>query len=74
MHHWSWQVKKRSIASYQWEKDSFFIHTHTDGYPTTFKLDLCGIYQCDNLLTVLSAVEQLNKADFSIKEKAIHAA
>jgi dihydrofolate synthase/folylpolyglutamate synthase len=65
--------KKRSIASYQWEKDNFFIHTHNDGNPTTFKLDLCGIYQCDNLLTVLSAVEQLNKAGFLIKEKVIHA-
>lgn len=62
----------RSIASYHWDKESLYVKINGASYETPFELDLCGIYQCNNLLTVLAAIDQLTNAGFSIGKEAIY--
>ncbi|MBM3411975.1 MAG: bifunctional folylpolyglutamate synthase/dihydrofolate synthase [Bacteroidetes bacterium] len=61
-----------TIDHFYWEKDKLFIKVNSVKSQTLFELDLTGIYQCTNLITVLSAVEQLTKAGFAISPLALH--
>jgi dihydrofolate synthase/folylpolyglutamate synthase len=63
--------EKQSIVAYHWEQEKFLIKTNSEGRQNTFELDLCGVYQCENLLTVLASIDQLTKTGFSIGHNAL---
>jgi len=60
-----------SVDHFYWEKGKLVIKIKSGPRSTFFELDLNGIYQCDNLLTVLSAIEQLDKTGFAISSPAL---
>lgn len=62
-----------TVDHFHWEKGKLFINVNSLKSQTLFELDLNGIYQCNNLITVLSAVEQLIRAGFSISPLALYA-
>ncbi|MBM3413864.1 MAG: bifunctional folylpolyglutamate synthase/dihydrofolate synthase [Bacteroidetes bacterium] len=62
-----------TVDHFHWEKGKLFIKVNSLKSQTLFELDLNGIYQCNNLITVLSAVEQLIRAGFSISPLALYA-
>lgn len=67
--------KTRQVMDWQWNPQqqlevSIADDHHTDH--TVYQLDLPGIYQCKNLLTVLEACTQLQQRGWKITEKDIH--
>ena len=68
--------KKRSANNWRWEKHELVVEvedeTKTDH--AIYKLDLTGIYQRKNLLTVLESCTQLINLGWKIEEATIHSA
>ena len=67
---------ERQVSNYTWEKEGFAVtvqncSTHDS---STYQLDLAGIYQTKNILTVLAAVDQLRKKGWNISEEQLHTA
>lgn len=66
--------RKRQAVDWHWEKHHLWVSVaeehHTDH--KNFELDLPGIYQAKNLLTVLEAVFQLQQMGWSVPEEALH--
>ncbi len=65
-------TSNQKVDQYHWENGNLLIRTNVKDYEKPFELDLSGVYQCNNLLTVLCAVEQLRKTGFSIDENAVY--
>ncbi|MBL7723086.1 MAG: bifunctional folylpolyglutamate synthase/dihydrofolate synthase [Chitinophagaceae bacterium] len=67
---------KRQITDWNWERHQLIVEVaeehHTDH--KTYHLDLPGIYQTKNLLTVLETCSQLQQKGWSISDKIIHKA
>jgi len=63
-----------NVADWKWENHELIVEVaekvKTDH--KIFHLDLPGIYQTKNLLTLLESVSVLNQLGFSLKEKDIH--
>ena len=66
--------QKRQIADWDWSKNELVVEVaeehHTDH--KTYHLDLPGIYQTKNLLTVLEACSQLQQHGWKIDDAIIH--
>lgn len=66
--------QKRNVADWHWEKNELFVEVaeedHTDH--KTWRLDLPGLYQAKNLLTVLEACTQLKQLGLKIDDDSIH--
>jgi dihydrofolate synthase/folylpolyglutamate synthase len=67
--------QKRNIAGWKWENHELIAEVaelnKTDH--KIFHLDLPGIYQAKNLLTVLEAVSVLKQTGFNLSDNAVHA-
>ncbi|WP_407520671.1 bifunctional folylpolyglutamate synthase/dihydrofolate synthase [Lacibacter sp. MH-610] len=50
------------------------VKNNTTGKPLSYELDLAGLYQTKNLCTVLTAVEQLQKSGWKIRNEDISTA
>jgi dihydrofolate synthase/folylpolyglutamate synthase len=65
--------EKRKAMDWRWEKNMLIVEVseshHTDRHH--YKLDLSGLYQTKNILTVLESIEQLNTRGWNIPQKAI---
>jgi dihydrofolate synthase/folylpolyglutamate synthase len=68
--------QKRQAIEWKWEKHELIVEVaeknKTDHH--VYKLDLPGLYQTKNLLTVLEACSQLQQKGWSIDESDIHKA
>lgn len=66
-------AEERFIKKYHWQRDGFLLTVEdlASHAATTYVLDLGGIYQAKNLLTVLSAVAQLQQKGWKIREEHI---
>lgn len=66
----------RAAGAPQWEKDMLQVTVtglqQTD--KTNYQLDLAGIYQAKNLLTVLEACSQLQRQGWQLTEEHLHSA
>ena len=66
--------KKRQLIDWKWEKHELLVEVaeehHTDH--KIYHLDLPGIYQTKNLLTLLEACSQLQQLGWHIDYKTIH--
>ncbi len=66
--------EKRQVAGWNWSKNELVVEVaeehHTDH--KIFQLDLPGIYQIKNLLTVLEACSQLQQRGWKIDDGIIH--
>jgi dihydrofolate synthase / folylpolyglutamate synthase len=66
--------QKRNIVDWHWEKTELIVEVseenHTDH--KTWHLDLPGLYQTKNLLTVLEACAQLKQQGWKIDDAIIH--
>ncbi len=64
---------KRNVVDWHWEKHELIVElaeeNHTDH--KTWRLDLPGLYQAKNLLTVLEACSQLKQQDWKINDDII---
>lgn len=56
------------IENVSWRNDQFQIEVSNNNRLFKYSLDLTGIYQQENLLTVLASVAQLNKLGWKIEE------
>ena len=67
--------QKRQVTDWDWEKNELVVEVaeehHTDH--KVYHLDLPGIYQTKNLLTVLEACAQLQQKEWRLDDKIIHA-
>ena len=64
--------KKCTLHHYEWKNDLLMIEVAREkGFPVSYELDLPGIYQTKNVLTVLEAIAQLQAMGWSIDEKSI---
>jgi dihydrofolate synthase/folylpolyglutamate synthase len=65
---------KRQVIDWTWEKHELVVEVaeehHTDH--KKYHLDLPGVYQTKNLLTVLEACSQLQQRGWKISDKIIH--
>ena len=65
---------KRQVHDWEWKKNELVVEVaevhHADH--KIYRLDLPGIYQTKNLLTVLEASEQLQQLGWNINDKIIH--
>jgi len=68
--------QKRQVMNWDWEKNELVVEVaaehHTDH--RIYHLDLPGIYQAKNLLTVLEACTQLQQAGWKISDEIIRKA
>lgn len=63
---------KRSILHYEWKDDALLVQVaNTSKAVSTYTLDLPGIYQLKNILTVLASIEQLQQQGWQIDQQAI---
>ena len=66
--------QKRKVVDWHWEKHELIVEVskehHTD--QETWHLDLPGIYQTKNLLTVLEACSQLKQQGWKLDDDSIH--
>jgi dihydrofolate synthase/folylpolyglutamate synthase len=65
--------KKRNAVNWQWLQHELVVEVEEQGKTDhkNYHLDLPGIYQTKNLLTVLEVCHQLNDAGFNLDENAI---
>lgn len=65
--------EKRNAADWKWENHELIIEVAEKDKPDhkIFHLDLQGLYQTKNLITVLEAVSELKKINFNIPDKAV---
>ncbi len=61
--------EKLWVVSHAYEGDKMQV-VMSDG--NVYRMDLTGIYQLKNIVTVLVAIERLNKNGFLISENAVH--
>jgi dihydrofolate synthase / folylpolyglutamate synthase len=68
--------KKRSANNWHWEKHELVIEVEDENKTdhAIYRLDLTGIYQRKNLLTVLETCSQLINLGWKIDENAVHSA
>jgi len=67
---------QRQVTDWYWEKQQFIVtlaDEHHIGHKT-YQLDLPGIYQAKNLLTVLETISQLRQMGWKIDDETVHAA
>ncbi|MBM3415238.1 MAG: bifunctional folylpolyglutamate synthase/dihydrofolate synthase [Bacteroidetes bacterium] len=68
--------RQRQVTDWRWEKNSLIVSVaeehHTDH--KKYLLDLPGIYQAKNLLTVLEACSRLREKGWNITDDHIHSA
>ena len=66
--------EKRKVMDWDWEKHMLKLEIAEEGKidHKNYLLDLPGIYQAKNLLTVLEVCSLLQKSGWNITEKAIH--
>lgn len=62
-----------SLLSHQWNDDYLEVHLKKENQVFSYCLDLKGIYQLENVVTVCAAVSQLIKKGFSISEENVAA-
>ncbi len=66
----------RKVADWKWENHELIVEVieqhHTDHKVYLYHLDLPGIYQTKNLLTVLEACSQLQQRGWKIDDAIIH--
>lgn len=64
----------RSVTGRHWENNNLelIIRDERTGIDCKYRLDLPGIYQAKNTLTVLEACERLQQAGWRISDKDIH--
>lgn len=68
--------QKRQVTDWKWEKHELIVETaeqHSTGHET-YHLDLPGIYQIKNLLTVLECCHQLKLKAWKLDDETIHKA
>lgn len=64
--------KKITLQHYEWKDENLLVQVaKKEGPPVRYTLDLPGIYQTKNVLTVLETVSQLQALGWIIDEKAI---
>jgi len=68
--------KKRSVSEWKWEKHELVVEVAEDHKTDhrIYELDLPGLYQTKNLLTVLEACSHLQQKGWHIDETHIHKA
>jgi dihydrofolate synthase/folylpolyglutamate synthase len=68
--------QKRQAVDWKWEKHELVVEVAEEHYTDhkTYHLDLPGVYQRKNLLTVLEACHQLNQKGWSLDDESIHQA
>lgn len=68
--------QRRSTGKPAWEKDQLEVTVTGEQYQDqqTYQLDLAGIYQTKNLLTVLEACDQLKQQGWQITDQQIQSA
>ncbi|MEP6699763.1 MAG: folylpolyglutamate synthase/dihydrofolate synthase family protein [Bacteroidota bacterium] len=66
--------KKRQLLDWKWEKQELLVEVADEHHSDhkIYHLDLLGIYQTKNLLTVLDACSQLQQLGWHIDDKTIH--
>jgi dihydrofolate synthase/folylpolyglutamate synthase len=66
--------QKRQLADWDWNKNELVVQVADDHHTDhkNYHLDLPGIYQTKNLLTVLEACTQLQQLGWTIDETIIH--
>ncbi|MFM7646054.1 MAG: bifunctional folylpolyglutamate synthase/dihydrofolate synthase [Sphingomonadales bacterium] len=63
---------KRIISHFEWKDDTLRVQIAQEGMPLRdYQLDLSGIYQIKNVLTVLAAITQLQELGWAVSEKGI---
>jgi dihydrofolate synthase/folylpolyglutamate synthase len=67
---------KRSVSEYHWENNELVVAVleQEQSGSTTYRLDLPGIYQAKNLLTVLETCSVLQQRGWNITDNNIHTA
>jgi dihydrofolate synthase/folylpolyglutamate synthase len=65
--------EKRNATEWKWEKNELIIEIAEDEKPDhkIYHLDLQGLYQTKNLVTVLEAVSVLNQNEFKLNNYAV---
>jgi dihydrofolate synthase/folylpolyglutamate synthase len=68
--------EQKWVADYSFEKDYLVVSVanHHNDERQTYQLDLAGLYQSKNLLTVVEAVNVLRAKGWNIAEPSIHTA
>lgn len=68
--------QKRQAAEWKWEKHELIVEVSEKNKTDhrVYKLDLPGLYQTKNLLTVLEACSQLQQKGWNVDESDIHKA
>lgn len=66
--------QKRQVMDWAWNKNELVVEIAEDHHTDhkKFHLDLPGVYQAKNLLTVLQACTVLNEAGWNLDEKSIN--
>jgi dihydrofolate synthase/folylpolyglutamate synthase len=66
--------KKITLLDYEWINDTLLVNVAREKQaPVSYTLDLPGIYQTKNVLTVLESIAQLQEMGWPIDEQAIAA-
>ena len=67
-------TQKRNVIGWEWEKHELIAEVAEKDKPDhkKYRLDLPGIYQAKNLLTVLEAISVLKQIGFSMDHNAVH--
>jgi dihydrofolate synthase/folylpolyglutamate synthase len=67
-------TENNRLLHYEWKDDILQVHVAREKKsPVSYELDLPGLYQTKNVLTVLAAIAQLQEQGWSIPEQAIAA-
>lgn len=63
----------RTILNREWKNQLLEVTVSTEGKdtPLNYTLDLAGVYQVKNLLTVLATIDRLREKGWELKEEAI---
>lgn len=63
----------RKVLNREWKNHLLEVTVSTEGKetPQTYTLDLAGVYQVKNLLTVLETIDRLREKGWELKEEAI---
>ena len=66
-------TNRRTILNREWKNQLLEVTVSTEGKdtPQNYTLDLAGVYQVKNLLTVLATIDQLREKGWELKDEAI---
>jgi dihydrofolate synthase/folylpolyglutamate synthase len=66
--------EKRQVADWKWENHELLVEVSEKNKTDhdRYQLDLQGLYQLKNLLTVIESIHQLKQIGWNIDEKAVH--